>query len=125
MTIINSTQHRNKLLYDDYVEHKPGALQALQEYLNNSAYRTKTNTVESHGRAPSDSHASRTLGESSSKANTSDSGDIADQSSEGTPSSSTDSHGQAKADITLDPMETLHLFSCTKGVMDGGSTEKS
>jgi hypothetical protein len=111
--MINSTQHRNKLLYDDYVEHRPGALQALQQYLNNSAYRTEATPVDSHGGAQSSNHASRTNGKSSSKANTSNSGDIADKFSQGNPSSSMDSRGQVKADITVDPTKTLHLFSCT------------
>ena len=112
-THFNSTQHGNKLLYDDYAEHRPGALQALQEYLSTSAYRTKANPVESHGRAHSNNPASRTLGEITSTANTSDSGDIADQASQGNPSNSMDRHDQGKADISLDHMHTLHLFSCT------------
>jgi hypothetical protein len=101
------------------VEHKPGALQALQKYLNTSAYRTKATLVESHGRTPPDNHASRTLGESSTQIDTSGPGDIADEPLQGDISSSMDSYDQANTDISLDPMQTLHLFSCT----DKGSNE--
>ena len=113
ITITNAPQHRNKLLYDDYVEHKPGSLKALQEYLNTSAYRTKAHPVENLGDAPSNNHASRTAEDSSAKENTPDSGDIAHQAPQGNPPSSTKSHDQANTHISPDTTRPPHLFPCT------------
>ncbi|KAF5240546.1 hypothetical protein FANTH_9517 [Fusarium anthophilum] len=71
---------RGKLLYDDYIEHEPGALQALQNYLNSSAYRSRSSlaSVDGHDSGipiPSDPSSS-SVQESTSK-----SGDIVDQAS--------------------------------------------
>lgn len=34
------------MLYDDYVEHEPGAFDALQAYLDSSAYRSRATLTE-------------------------------------------------------------------------------
>ncbi|KAI8666162.1 hypothetical protein NCS57_00840200 [Fusarium keratoplasticum] len=101
---------RGKPLYDDYVEHEPGALQALQAYLNSSAYRSRTSSSRGNGHesaisAPSDSS------NSSVQASTSQSGDRADQAR------SPPGHARIsrfREDLEMGELSgtSLHLLSC-------------
>jgi hypothetical protein len=72
-------QGQGKILYDDYIENEPGALQDLQKYLNGPAYRTRTALERSqHPTAPGSGHSHTSTGRST-WARRANSGDIADQ----------------------------------------------
>ncbi|KAL3962979.1 hypothetical protein ACCO45_004502 [Purpureocillium lilacinum] len=104
---------RGKTLYDDYVEHEPGALHALQDYLNSSAYRSKSiptsGQVHGSSMSPSSPSASST---NSMQASTSGCAVIADQARK-TPLGNTRT-SRFREDIEMGEVSTntLHLLSC-------------
>ncbi|KFG83029.1 hypothetical protein MANI_117229 [Metarhizium anisopliae] len=102
---------RGKTLYDDYVEHEPGALQALQDYLQSSAYRSRATPTSDHGHEPSLSSppASST---NSMQANTSKSCDIADQARTTLVGSTRTSRFREDIEMGERSTNTLHLLSC-------------
>ena len=87
------------------MEHESGALHALQDYLNTTAYRTETTSKGGQGRAPIRSIPSHISDRYSAQVSSSDSGDITAQ--------------RLGEDIELgesasrtDLGETLHLLYC-------------
>ncbi|KAJ5389236.1 uncharacterized protein N7496_000304 [Penicillium cataractarum] len=78
------TNRHGKRLYDDYVEHEPGALQALQEYLGATTVPKSRAGDRSQGQSQTSSAAARYTPNSSglharSCTSTASSGDITDQ----------------------------------------------
>ncbi|CAF3619011.1 unnamed protein product [Fusarium graminearum] len=71
-------QNRGKLLHDDYIEHEAGALRALEDYLNSLAYSPTTSSTSGRGSNPTTSVSAGSF-DNYAQANTSESGDIADQ----------------------------------------------
>ncbi|KAM5363817.1 hypothetical protein ACJZ2D_011793 [Fusarium nematophilum] len=101
---------RGKLLYDDYVEHEPGALQDLQAYLNSSAYRSGTGS--SSGNSPESSIWTPSSPPGSSvQASNSESSDIADQHPKA-PSNARISRFREDLELGELSATTLHLLSC-------------
>ncbi|PVH90880.1 hypothetical protein DM02DRAFT_546931 [Periconia macrospinosa] len=106
---IRWTNKRGKRLYDDYVEHEPGALQALQEFLNASAYRTRMTPEGDHTSSPSG--LSYTFNSSLAWVHSSNSSDIADQMRK-TVGSSRSNYDRKDAELGEMSTRTLHLLSC-------------
>jgi hypothetical protein len=75
-TFTDCLQGQGKKLYDDYIEREPGALQALQEYLNASAYRTRPSPEGVRGRTSSLSATSHTSDNSLTWAHSHDSSNV-------------------------------------------------
>lgn len=96
------------------MERKPGALQALQEYLDNSAYRTRADSAESQGRARSSYHSLHTSRNGLAGRDDSSSVDITDPARGSNPWNGRSSHAQEDVEVGHGSMRTLHLLSCTE-----------
>jgi hypothetical protein len=105
-------QSCGKELYDDYMEHEPGALQALQNYLNTSAYRSRATSERGQGRTSARSIPSPTFNSSSIEASSPDYVHIANQAHVTPIGSSTSNQVQEEIELGETSTHTLHLLSC-------------
>ena len=105
-----SPQNHGKLLYDDYIEHEAGALRALEDYLNSLAYSPTTSSTSGRGSNPITSVSAGSLN-NYAQANTSESGDIADQDSRSALNTGCSSF-QNDLEVGKLSTSTLHVLSC-------------
>ncbi|CAG7559464.1 unnamed protein product [Fusarium equiseti] len=102
--------NRGKSLYDDYIEHEQGALQALQDYLNSVAYLSIASSIGGSGpnlASPVSSGDSNTFTQTRISGST----DIADQCSKLTLNQKTSSV-QKDLETGKSSTNTLHVLSC-------------
>ncbi|CAF3524398.1 unnamed protein product [Fusarium graminearum] len=102
--------NRGKLLHDDYIEHEAGALRALEDYLNSLAYSPTTSSTSGRGSNPTTSVSAGSF-DNYAQANTSESGDIADQYSRSAANTGCSSF-QKDLEIGKLSTSTLHVLSC-------------
>ncbi|KAE8370268.1 hypothetical protein BDV27DRAFT_140697 [Aspergillus caelatus] len=101
-----------KWLYDDYVEHEHGALQALQSYLSTLAYKTKTATEGSTSKNDSFRHAQISSPNSNSGgAHSSEASAVADELHDAPQNRIVDCH-QQDLECGERSSRTLHLMVC-------------
>jgi hypothetical protein len=110
--LANVLQSLGKELYDDYMEHEPGALEALRDYLSTSAYRSKTGPQRHQDRTPAQSVPSSSFNNSSIEAS---SFGVVDNVHQGNDDPvERIGANQYREDIELGdiPTHTLYLLSC-------------
>lgn len=113
-SLIDHTQRNGKKSYDDYIEHEPGALQALQEYLDASTTLPNTASEGCQSRTfPLIALSENVYNTSPSRGHTSGSSDLADQSLE-LPDNLRSSISPSDLEIGAQTSKALYLFSCTK-----------
>lgn len=79
-SFINDTQRHGKTLYDDYIEHKPGALQALRQYLEATTLPMKASSASNQSPTSSQAASIYTQNPIPTSARISTSSNAADQS---------------------------------------------
>lgn len=109
------TNAYGKKLYDDYVENEPGALQALEDYLNTSAYY-RSRPGGGHGRA-SAGFLRSFFPRSPAKPSSSSSGGIADRLNDNDNENAKRNRPPKDIELGRIPHTTLLLFSVMEKVM--------
>ncbi|EXL39037.1 hypothetical protein FOCG_18340 [Fusarium oxysporum f. sp. radicis-lycopersici 26381] len=102
--------NRGKLLYDDYIEHEEGALQALEDYLNLLAYLPTASSTSGRGSNLATSVSTGSFN-NYAQASTSESSDIADQDSINAVNAR---YSSSQNDLEIGKLSTstLHVLSC-------------
>lgn len=109
---INYLQRSGMALYDDYIEHELGALQALQDYLNFSKHGKKTEAEIGHSPTSTRLVSPESSDSGSRQAIGSYSSDIADQGPGRNRGNITSSGSQTDLELGQTSTNTLHLLSC-------------
>ncbi|KAI1120584.1 hypothetical protein F5Y10DRAFT_289549 [Nemania abortiva] len=100
------TNKRGRKLYDDYVEHEPGALQDMQNYLNTLAYQSRFESGTPPGLATSRSSTSLLQPRSSTLS------DISSQRFQALIGISTGNYSPDDGEVGETTTSALHLFVC-------------
>ncbi|KAK7213132.1 hypothetical protein V2G26_020310 [Clonostachys chloroleuca] len=105
--------NKGKTLFEDYVENEPGALQALEAYLNTCAYQ-KNNTGSASSSSSSNEQRTHNTKSSDSGSNSSNTlpTNVSCHSGQGVDADDTTRTFDRDIEMTASTSETLHLFTC-------------
>ncbi|CAH0018343.1 unnamed protein product [Clonostachys rhizophaga] len=105
--------NKGKSIFEDYVENEPGALRALEAYLNTSAYQ-KNNTGSISASSSSNEQRTHNTKSSASGSNSSNTlpTNVSCHSGQGIGPDETTAAFERDIELTASPSESLHLFTC-------------
>ncbi|KAF4234051.1 hypothetical protein CNMCM6457_004200 [Aspergillus fumigatiaffinis] len=104
------TNRRGEKLYDDYIEHEPGALQVLRDYLDTCVERTKTTSEGGQGQTSAHPTSSQMSIPSLTWVHNTGATNIADKAQ--LPEGVRSSFDQKDVELGEDSNRTLRLMSC-------------
>lgn len=104
--------NKGKTLFEDYVENEPGALQALEAYLNTCAYqKNNTGSASSSSSNEQRTHNTKSSASGSISSNTLPT-NVSCHSGQGMGPDETTRAFERDIEMTASPSESLHLFTC-------------
>ncbi|VUC35062.1 unnamed protein product [Clonostachys rosea] len=104
--------NKGNTLFDDYFENEPGALEALEAYLNTCAYRKKNAGSTTSSASSSQQRTHNTNESTSGSINSNSVQTMPSSCGQGMDPGEITSAFETDIELTASPSESLHLFTC-------------